>query len=288
MNRLSYLLELSFISGIVAFLESFYNHIDISYIVLLTLIIVDTLTGLAVALRYGRFSSKGLCKLLKKIITYSTAIFTVKLLEIGVITIVQTTLFSRLIVAFLEVTETVSILENLTMLGVPLPSNFITFLINNLKIPGLSKVIKVGRKNEKDISEISDIIKYQLPLFDDKDVKDLLKIRFNLWKDIALQINKVFKYNGTSGNEHLYYKIMSIIKTEAKEMEVDLKKKSIPKEYINTFHNKYEPLVSKWLSRVEKICFSNKSDEEKRKDIIDNIVITCYQTILIAHKVFSK
>lgn len=288
MNRIVYYLELTGISSILALLKHSFGTIQSSYIILLVLISIDTLTGMTVAIKYGRFNSKGLCKLLKKSITYTVAILTIKLLEAGILTLVDTNLLSQIIVAFLQVTESVSILENLTLLGVPLPSNFVTFLLKHIKIPGLSDALKLGRSNQKDISEIDNIISYQIPTFDDKNIRELLKIKFVFWKTIAYHIKTIFEDNSNSSKEHLHYKIMSIMEVELKDMKKTLKESDIPTDYITKFEYHYRPQVNTFLNEIEHICNEDTTLEKKRQKIIDKIIILSYETILVAHRIFNN
>ena len=282
-----YLIEISFISGIVAVIKWLFAELHTSYIILLVLILIDTFTGMAVAFKYGRFNSKGLCKLFKKTITYTTAIITVRLLELGILDLVETNFVSLILAAFLQITETISILENLTLLGVPLPSNFITFLLKHIKIPGLTDFIKIGRNDQKDISEIDDIIRHQVPTFRDENIRKLLKIKFEFWKTIYMQVNKIFTENNIK-SAHLYLKMMSLIEVELKDMKGDIKEENIPNKYIDKFEENYRPKVNRWLQQVKKKCYSEQSNEEKRKEIIDSIIILCYEIILNTHRIFDK
>ncbi|MTI46606.1 phage holin family protein [Sporosalibacterium faouarense] len=287
MNRLIYYVEITSLSGVLALFKSLFGTINISYIVLLILIALDTFTGMSVALKYHRFSSKGLCKLLKKIITYSMAILTIRLLEVGILTIVETIFISQVVVTFLQVTETVSILENLTLLGVPLPANFINFLIKHIKIPGLSDAIRLGRNEQKDLTEIDDIINYQIPTFEDKNVRELLKIKFNFWRTIAFNIRTIFDDNNNTSSEHIYYKFMSLMEIELKDMNKELKNADIPNEYLEKFEKNYRPQVDSFLQYMKGVCNSEKNNDEIKDDIINKIVVLSYETILKTHKIFN-
>ncbi|RKD28980.1 phage holin family protein [Thermohalobacter berrensis] len=283
------IIKISFLSSLVAIIESVFGNIDVSYIILFFLIILDTITGIAVAVKYGSFNSKGLSRLVKKTITYGAAILTVRLLEIGIMTFLETEIISKILVAFLQVTETISILENLTLLGVPLPSNFITFLLNHIKIPGLNTAIKLGIKSQNnEISEIDDIIRYQIPAFEDKEIKKLLRIKFKYWKLVAMQISKVFSTNGKKDKEHLYYKIMSLIEKSTNDMNKEIKEENIPKEYIKRFDSIYKPCFDKWIQELKQICYSQQSVSEKKDQILNNIIVLSYKMILAAHKVYNN
>ncbi len=288
MEKYIYLIKISCISSFVAIIEAFSSTIQLSYVILLVLIFIDTLTGMFTALKYSRFSSKGLIKLLKKVITYTIAFLTIKLLELGILSFVETTILSNLLVAFLQVVETVSILENLTLLGVPLPANFINFLLSHIRIPGLSDAIRTNKNKQKDISEIDDIINYQILAFNDKNIRELLKIKFTFWKTLIMHINKIFENNNYSSTEHLCYKFLSLIEVEIKDMNKEISEANIPKKYIVIFEDNYRPIVNKWIQQMKKICFSDKPIEDKKNEIIESIVVISYKTILSTHKIFDN
>ena len=287
MNRTTYIIELSFLSGVLAVIRTFFGTIHTSYIILLLLIGLDTITGMCAALKYKRFNSRGLYKLIKKSLTYTAAIITIKLLEVGIITLVETSFLSQIIVAFLQITETISILENLTLLGVPLPKNFIDFLLRNIAIPGLSGTLQIARNKQRDICEIDNIINHQVPTLNDKYIKELLIIRFNFWKKMIMNVIRIFEDSTSNDNKHLYYKMMSIMQVELKDMKGITKEADIPENYINLCEKTYRTQVDKWLNKIRDICFSDMSKEEKKSKIINSIVVLSYETMLNAHRIFN-
>lgn len=288
MNRINMFIGMSFISSLIAVIVNCIGKDYVSYSILLALIVIDSFTGMAVSLKYSRFSSKGLVKLLKKIITYSTAIFTVRLLEIGIVPIVNTSMMSHIVVIFLEITEVISILENLTLLGVPLPASFISFLLKYLKIPGLNSAIKLNKSKEKDVDEIEDMIRYHIPAFNDSNIRKLLEIKFECWKSLVFEINKLFKEIDTDDNNHIYFKVMSLIELEFKDMKDKWKEAKIPKESIDIFMSTHQSKIDKWLEKVKEICYSYNTIDKKRKDLIDSIIVILYQTILDAHRIYNS
>lgn len=284
MIKMSFAVEFSFISGMVGMLLDIFGNFRASGIILIILITIDTLLGMKIAIKYKRFTSRGLLKFLKKVILYSTAIITVRLLEIGIVAFINTNLLSQIMAAFLIISEAISILENLTILGVPIPSNFVSIMLNNLKIAGLDKVIEMTKNNEKDILEIEEMIKYQLPYFKDENIRKLLDIKFRIWKSIAYQINDAI-YEDNLKSELLYYKVMSLIELSLDEMDYQLKQESVCKECIDKFMKNHDPKIQKWISKVEEICYLDKSVQRKKEELIESIVVLLYQTILDAHKI---
>jgi toxin secretion/phage lysis holin len=287
MSRAKQLTEMLCFSGIMGIISEVLGNIKISYIILLVLLTIDTTTGMAAAIKYNRFSSKGLLKLVKKIITYSLCILTVRLLEIGILSLIETTMLSQITVAFLIAAETVSILENLTMLGVPLPSNFIIYLISYLKIPGINSHLSIYRNTEKDILEIEDIIKNQIPLFHNETIRKLLEIKFAIWKEVTLRINDLLRDTDSNNNELVFYKIMAIIEFGFNEETEQWKEKEIPLEYVEQFNITHQPKFEKWLLKVKHICYSAESIQNKKEQLVDSIITLLYQTIIDAIKKYN-
>jgi len=288
MNRTNYAVGILGVSGVIGIVKGYFGNIDISYIILFILITIDTLTGLFSAIKYSKFTSRGLLKFIKKVITYSTAILTVRLLELGIVSIIKTSILSEIVITFLEITETVSILENLTMLGVPLPPNLVKILLNHLKLPGLEKIFQIGINKERNISEIEDIMRYQIPTLNNEHVRKLLEIKFEIWKSIVIQINNSFSDNNTKSNEHMYYKVLALIESGYKEMGDRWKDGGISQECIELFKKERQPKIDKWLREVKVICFSQEELTVKKQKLVDSIIIILYKTILDAHRIYDK
>lgn len=284
MSRLFSLAEISFFSTIMGILFNVLGGFQVSGSILITLIAIDTILGMKAAIKYRTFASRGFVKFFKKIVLYGTTIITIRLLEIGVVAIVKTEMLSQVMIAFLIISETISILENLTILGVPIPSNFVSMMINNLKIIGFDKDLKNTISNEKDILEIDEIIRYQLTNFKNDDIGKLLKIKFRVLRTVAQQINDIIDEDDLN-KERLYYKVMSLAEASFKEMEYQQKQDKICSECLTEFKKINDLKVEKWLKKVEEICYSDKSIQLKKEDIIDSIVVILYETLVDAYKI---
>ena len=165
-------------TGVLGVFCELFTSIQISYTILLILIIIDTITGICTAIKYKRFSSTGLRKAAKKIITYTLCILTVQLLETILRPLFTATMLSQLIIAYLAITESFSIMENLTLLGAPIPSNILPILITTLKIPAISSpIVDTTKVNIDNFSNIDDMIDYQIPAFEDKYIRYFLEIK---------------------------------------------------------------------------------------------------------------
>lgn len=283
MTRNGWFAEIGFFSGVMGIASEYFGSLQSSYYILLILIGLDTITGIAAALKYKRFNSKGMQKLIKKIITYSTAIVTVRLLEIGILSLYETTLLTQIIVAFLVITEAISVLENLAILGVPIPNSLLTFLLKNIKIPGLENVMGINKGEQNEIAEIEEIIRYQVPAIEDEHVRRLLRIEFEAWKDLAVQLDNVFREKEDS-NDIIYYRVITLMQLTFKEIEDKWKEENIVGEYLEKFAGERQAKVDRWLQKVRSICFSADSPEKKKERIIEAIIILLYQTIIDVRK----
>jgi len=285
MNKLDYIFTLSLLSGMISLLEKLFGDINVSFMILVSLIVIDTLTGIITAFKFNIFHSKGLSKLIKKTTSYTLAILTIRLLEIGAVSLVQTNMLSLITIVFLQVTEVISILENLTLLGVPIPSSFMTILINHMRIPGLNKAIELSKNKDNELTEIDELINYHIPTFTDENIKTLLEIRLNSSKIVVFQINKIFRNNKSIDNDLLLLKILSIIELETNNIERLWEEANIPKKYVKDFIKERRLRVEKYIKNIEKICYSETDLEYKRKQIVSNLVVTMYQVVLDAHKI---
>jgi toxin secretion/phage lysis holin len=284
MNRFLSAIEMIFFFGITGFLAEIIGSIKTSYIILLVLVTIDTIAGIIRAIKLRKFSSSGLLKLSKKVILYTITIMTVRLLEMSIDNIFKTTMLSQIMTAYLNITEAISILENLTFLGAPIPSNIIHILTNTLNLPWLNTALENRKNNELNISEIDDIIKYQLPTFDNDCVRKMLQIKFEVWKSIAEQINYAFEDNDTDNKDLIYFKVMSLIEMGFKEREEKWKEEDIPEQCIKQFMKWHQPQIDKWLLKVKTICYTDEPLTTKKEQIIDSIIVFLYQTVVNARK----
>lgn len=285
MNRLNHLIQIGFISGIIGIISEYFGSVRVSYIVLLVLISIDTFTGVLKAVKYQRFSSSGFIKLFSKIILYSLSILTVRLLEIGLDSFINTTLLSQITVAMLAIAESISILENLTLLGVPLPSNFIKKLFGDLVLPIVGKVTGNTSYIDKYILEINDIIKYTLPTFNDDCMKHLLIINFEVWKNVAMQINNALTEKESKNNDLIFYKVKVLVQSAFNETREKWAEDKISDECIERFNINHQHKVNAWMKKVNDICFSQNDIQVKKEQLIESIVVLLYQTIVDAKKI---
>lgn len=283
MDKNYFLLKIYGVSGILGFLTETFASMHTSYIILLVLIILDTFTGISTAVKYKRFCSKGLCKFTKKVMTYSLSMITVRLMETILAPLITTTILSQIIVAFLAITESVSILENLTLLGVPLPPNILVILIKTLKIPGLNTILENSEKKEKEYSDIDDIIDYQIPTFEDKYIRSFLEIKYNSWKSIINQI-RLIDETDNDNPDILFYKILSLVQLGLSDMNKKWAEEKIPTKYIKNLSDKNQSKIDKCIEKLKVTCYSDKTSKEKKDQIIDCIVVILYQTIIDARK----
>ncbi|WP_291634218.1 phage holin family protein [Clostridium sp.] len=271
------------VSWILGSISEIFTSMQISYTILLLLIILDTLTGIFTAIKYKRFSSIGLRKSTKKIITYSLCMITIRLLEIILDPIIITTMLSQIIIAFLAITESVSILENLSLLGLPIPATIIPLLISNLKIPVLNAILDKSKEKTKEFSNIDDLIKYQIPSFEDEYMRTFLEIKYKTWKSIINQIMLIDE-SPNDNPDIFFYKILSIIDLGLSDMKNKLSEEKIPTKYIKNSSQNDQVKVDECLEKLKIICYSEKTIREKKDKIIDCIVIISYKTIIDARK----
>ncbi|MCJ7689096.1 MAG: phage holin family protein [Clostridiaceae bacterium] len=283
MDKSDILIKIYGLFGILGFSLQVFTGMQSSYIILLTLIALDTFTGIAVALRYKRFSSTGLRKFIRKVITYTLSMITVRLLEIILNPIIITTMLSKIIIAFLAITESLSILENLTLLGVPLPPNILILLIKRLKIPILDAMVENSNNKDEDFYDMDYIINSQIDNISDKYIKIFLKIRYDAFKSL---INQIILIDETNNNSDIFfYEIVSYVELSLNNVSKEYTKKNIPVNYIEMFSKNNHSTTFDFLEKLKiTCCCSEKTIKEKKNKLIDDIIIIMYQSIFEARK----
>ncbi|MGE5473398.1 MAG: phage holin family protein [Ignavibacteriales bacterium] len=276
------------IKALTGLFITLFSPIKVSFIVLIALILIDTFTGAAQACRFKRFSSNGLRKAVNKIIMYCISIITARLLEMGILYFFETFMFSQFIIGFLILTEVISIIENLVLLGVPIPKDFISLLLKNIKILGLENIIKQSIDDYLESKEIEEIINYQLPSIKNQQMRKLLEIELEGWSKIVLFIKRSIEYEKEASNDVLYYKIMTYIETIKKESDENRREFNITKNCIEEFDKWHSQRKELFLQNIKNICYAVKEKKDKKQELVDRAMILIYQTVLDAHKSESQ
>lgn len=261
---------------------TFFVDLITPYIVLITLILIDTITGIAKGKKYHSLSLRRFSIVLIKLATYTASILTVRLLEIGIAGLYDTTLLSQLILVYLILAEVTSILENLTLLGVPIPSDFIPFLLSQIKIQGIHNLKNTPGKYYKQKSEIKEIIKLQIPEIKDDQFQKSLLIYFNFWEQILSEIDSLLKKE--ENVENIYFKLLLLIHLSINEINIQLIKEDIPSQYILAINEKNKTIINDLSKKIEKILYSQQSMNSKQEQIKYLILVSIYQIYASAKK----
>jgi toxin secretion/phage lysis holin len=289
MNRSTQLIEIGVLSGVLGLISEYFGAVRLVFIILLIMICIDTITGIAVAVKRLKFSFRGTVRFIRKFVTYSMCVITVRLLEISMQGMFETTVLSQAMGIFLVINETISVLENLAIIGVPLPSNFVQFLLGQIKIPGIRQLVKNAPRSEDwYINDIDDIIRYQIPAFSDECVKRMLEIKLNAWKLLIKQLKGIFSEQNDGNDDLVYYKILNHVQNMNNEIENRWKKEGISKKCVDGFNSHHAEKVEKWLQKVRNICYSGDKPKDKEEQFVESVVILLYQTIIDARKGYES
>jgi len=280
MENVKSLTEFWQIKALLGTILSFFAPIQLWILVLALLILIDTGTGIAQALKYNRFSSNYLRKAINKIITYGLSIITARLLE----QIFATTMISKIVFGFLSMTEAISILENLTLLGIPIPNNLVKVILRNVKIFGLEDIVKGSMEAREQEKEVEDIIELQIPILKNEVMRNLLEIKFRVWLKILKLIRRSIDEERVITNDILYYKMMSAYEISITEIRDKWEEYRISKECIEKFSEWNSPRVEIFLQNVKSICYSDWSIKHKKQELLNRVVALLYQTSLDAYR----
>jgi toxin secretion/phage lysis holin len=263
---------------------AYFSSVCTTFLILLALILMDTVTGITQALQMKRFSSRLLRKAVKKIFVYSLCIVTTRLMEQGFSYFFQTTVITQTVIGFLIVTEALSILENLTLMGAPLPKGLVNIILSNLKVVGLESMVKGSLDEYSELTEIDEIIYYQIPTLSNDTLIKLLRIKYEQWERVVQFIKTSLESDSITSNDVLFYKVSSYLEGIKKEMVERWNDAEISKECIDNFNKWHEQREVLFLQNVKNICYSDKTVEAKKQELIDRIMVLLYQTMVDAHK----
>lgn len=260
-------------------LLSLFSPFKVELVILCTIIAIDTITGSAYAFKLKKFSSSGLRRGFKKLFFYSLCILVVRLLEIGISSLITTTMLTNLVTGFLILTESISSLENLTLLGAPLPPKLSTLILKQIKGTPLNELVLPGVERKEYFDEINDMIDFNLPNIKDENFKKLLEIKFNEWAQLVNYIDIQFDSLYSLNDEILFFRVSSLINITRSKINDRWMREDIPNDYILAFNDWHGPRVVRWLESIKQICTSNSDAEKKKTQIIEKLLILLYQTL---------
>lgn len=263
---------------------SLFTPVQVFIFVMFFMVFLDTITGTVCAIKMKRFNSRAFRKNFKKIMIYSTCIITIRLVEIGALSNLNTTALTQITAGFLILTEAISIIENLSILGLPVPNNFLNILFKQIRT-GIFGEISLKKKNTE-LTEIEDILYYQIPGIKNSNIRKLLQISFEQYIEIGNQIIKYLNTIKKSDNDLIYYKVLSIIQIGFEEINDNFKEENIKTETINEFREKIYPKVVEWLDEVKEICYRLTTPNKKKDELIKKFTILAYRVIIEAQKNF--
>lgn len=250
-----------------------------SLMILLILIIMDTACGVFYAAKMKGLSSIGFRRGITKIALYFASILTLRMTEIGISSIVETTFPTLLIICYFIITEAISILENLTLLGVPLPGKITSIIAGSIKNETLKTLLFEGLNKNKYKKELANLINYQILGFKSKMVKKLIKAISEEWVPAVNILEIELSKADMENNDLLFYRVTSVIKitntiiNEKWSKTTPLKKcaQSLSKLYISAF--------LEYTDSINTICYKSEPLEKKKKQIIECIIVALYKTI---------
>lgn len=264
---------------LISLLISVFSPFKVELIILCLMILIDTITGGTYALKTKRFCSNGLRRGFKKVVFYSLCIIVVRLLEIGLASLLSTNLLTNIVIAFLIITESISTLENLTLLGVPLPSGLTPFIIGQIKSTPLKELVLSGLSKHEYIDEIKDMLDFNLSNLKDENYKKLLEIKFNEWAQLVNYIDNEFLSIYSKNKEILFFRISTLINVTISRIQDKWQSENIPTEYVDDFNAWHRPNVIRWRAEIEQICTDEEDMDKKKVRIIEKLIVALYRTI---------
>ncbi len=265
---------------------SLFAPVQLSIVIVYGMVFLDTITGITCAIIMKRFNSRICRKIFKKLLVYSTCILTIRLVEIGALSSFNTSAFTQFTAGFLIITEAISILENLSVLGLPIPKNFVNILFKQIRIGGLENFIIYNKNSE--LTEIEDILNFQISGIKNNNIRKLLQISFEQYIEIGNQIIKYFNNIKKHDNDLIYYKVLSIIQIGFEEISNNWNEENIPEEVINGFKEKIRPIVDEWINEVKEICYRLISVSKKKEELIKKLTVLVYRIVISAQKNFLE
>lgn len=248
-------------------------------IILVLMLLLDTFTGTIYAIKMRKFSSTGLKKGLKKVFFYSLFLLVIRLVEIGISSIYSTTILTNIFASTLIIIEATSSLENLVLLGVPLPKGISDFILKQISNTPISNLVISSTHRQDYIEEINDMLSVALPIVEDKYFKRLLEIKFEEWTSLVNHIDVDFSSIYSDNKEILFFRISTLVSAARIRIRDRWLKEGIPAECIKSFNDWHEIKFTKWLATLKLVCLNDNDMDKKKTEIIEKLIVFLYKTI---------
>lgn len=248
-------------------------------IILALMIMLDTITGTLYAIKMRKFSSTGLKRGLKKILFYSLFLLVIRLVEIGISSLYSTTILTNVIASTLIIIEATSSLENLVLLGVPLPKGITDFILKQISSTPITNLVLSSSQRPDYIEEINDMLSVLLPTIEDKNFKRLLEIKFEEWTSLVNHMDVDFNSIYSDNKEILFFRISTLVSATRLRIRDRWQKEGVPSECMKAFDDWHEIRVTKWLATLKIVYYNDNDMDKKKKEIMEKLIVFLYKTI---------
>lgn len=203
----------------------------------------------------------------------------IRLVEIGISSIYSTTILTNIFASTLIIIEATSSLENLVLLGVPLPKGISDFILKQISNTPISNLVISSTHRQDYIEEINDMLSVALPIVEDKYFKRLLEIKFEEWTSLVNHIDVDFSSIYSDNKEILFFRISTLVSATRIRIRDRWLKEGIPAECIKSFNDWHEIKFTKWLATLKLVCLNDNDMDKKKTEIIEKLIVFLYKTI---------
>lgn len=277
MDSFSSFLECWPIKIFLSALITVFSPFEVPVWVLVSLIIINSLVSAYHDMKIKSLNIHRLKKFNSKILFYFLSILVVRLLEIGVQPIVDTTSITYAMVAYLILTVAFETLEILILLGAPVPPKLKDFLMKDFENTVVSGLFKMKDSKIKAIDEIEDFSHEFLLTLPEDHLREFYEIIIYGWSKFINVINS--ESLTSSNNDLLYYKVIATIKSTESTIIDEWKVRDVPIDLINSFKKRYKDDADNFKNSIRPLCYSNESLEYKKNKITEDVQIFLYKLI---------
>jgi toxin secretion/phage lysis holin len=284
MHLLDRLTEAWYIKLPMSIIMLLFTPFQTNLIILFLMITMDTITGSIYAMTTRKFNSKGLKRGLIKLTTYFASILVVRLLELGISSLFSTTSITLFMISYLLFTEAISVLENLTLLGVPIPSGFKNFIKKQLGDFQIFNQEDSQDIKQKYIKEIFDLIDQSKNVLCDEFIESVKILLEELAQFINIVDLKIHNNEAQTDNELFFYRVITLINSTNERVRQRLEESNINRSFNYYYKKHYTERMDKFLEYTKDICTGENTIERKKLQLFDKVLTLAYQIIMDLQK----
>ncbi len=245
---------------------------------------IDFLLGISLALKMGRFSSAGLRRGFVKLALYALLICAVSVPENEFF---GTSYATRAVTGLIVLTELISILENMTLLGLPVPFSrqLMKMVADKARLYGLSPSTATIDGSPV-LIDLMDLLNERIPTLLHSELRVPMKIYVRVWINFAASL----KVDYMAGSPDIMFeRVNQQIDLAVTRAVTTFREQGVPEKHVRVFLDTWNAdLLARLKAQLAQVCGASKLTGEARLYALRDFVALMLYRLMAAVRRFDS